>query len=198
MFKNMRLVILFDMFLKPSFKMMTSFTNIARTAASTSKDPISNDLDSFLVYKFTCASCSFSNIGKTCCHFKTRTEKHIKKDNKSYIFKHLHSTATCFDSYNSPCFKIIHKANSKFDLKIKEALHINWRKLKCTTKSFSSHPFTIAFAALAPFCLCFFFFCFFVVVFFGNSLSSIVFIISTLIIRTFYHLSFTLLLLFSL
>ena len=54
-------------------------------------------------------------------------EEHIKKD-KSHIFKHLHSTATCFDSYNSLCFKIIDKANSKFDLKIKEALHINWRK----------------------------------------------------------------------
>ena len=26
------------------------------------------------------------------------------------------------------CFKIIDKANSKFDLKTKEALHINWRK----------------------------------------------------------------------
>ena len=26
------------------------------------------------------------------------------------------------------CFKIIDKANSKFDLKIKEALHINWGK----------------------------------------------------------------------
>ena len=36
MFKNMRLAILFDMFLNPSFK-MTSFANIARTAASTSK-----------------------------------------------------------------------------------------------------------------------------------------------------------------
>ena len=33
-----------------------------------------------------------------------------------------------FDSYNSLCFKIIDKVNSKFDLKIKEALHINWRK----------------------------------------------------------------------
>ena len=32
------------------------------------------------------------------------------------------------NSYNSLCFKIIDKANSKFDLKIKEALHINWRK----------------------------------------------------------------------
>ena len=37
--------------------------------------------------------------------------KHIKKDNKSHIFKHLHSTATCFDSYNSLCFKMIDKAN---------------------------------------------------------------------------------------
>ena len=32
------------------------------------------------------------------------------------------------ESYNSLCFKIIDKANSKCDLKIKEALHINWRK----------------------------------------------------------------------
>ena len=57
--------------------------------------------------------------------FKTGIEEHIKKDNKSHIFKHLHSTATCFDSYNSLCFKIIDKGNSKFELKIKEALHIN-------------------------------------------------------------------------
>ena len=92
------------------------------------KDPIPDDLKSFLVYKFTCASCSSSYIGETCRHFKSRIEEHIKKDNKSHIFKHLHSTATCFDSYNSLCFKIIDKANSKFDLKIKEALHINWRK----------------------------------------------------------------------
>ena len=84
MFKNMRLGILFDMFLNPSFKLTRSFANIARTTASTSKfkDPISDDLKSFLVYKFTCAS----------------------------------------------CFKLIDKANFKFDLKIKEALHINWRK----------------------------------------------------------------------
>ena len=92
------------------------------------KDPIPNDVKSFLVYKFTCASCSSSYIGKTCRHFKTRTEEHIKKDNKYHIFKHLHSTVTCFDSNNSLCFKIIDKVNSKFDLKIKEALNINWEK----------------------------------------------------------------------
>ena len=61
-------------------------------------------------------------IHKTCRHFKNRTEEHIKKDNKSHIFKHLHSIATSFDSYNSLCFKLIDKANSKFNLKIKEAL----------------------------------------------------------------------------
>ena len=34
---KMRLVILFDMLLNPSFKMTTSFANIARTTGSTSK-----------------------------------------------------------------------------------------------------------------------------------------------------------------
>ena len=85
-------------------------------------------LKAVFILKFTCASCSSSYIGETCRHFKTRIEEHIKKDNRSHIFKYLHSTATCFDSYNSLCLKIIYKANSKFDLKIKEALHINWRK----------------------------------------------------------------------
>ena len=87
-----------------------------------------NDLKSFLVYKFTCASSRSSYIGDTCRPFKIKIAEDIKKDNKSDIFKHLHSSETCFDSYNSLCFKIIDKANAKFDLKIKEALHINWKK----------------------------------------------------------------------
>ena len=85
-------------------------------------------MKSFLVYKFTWASCSSSYIGKTCSNLKTRIEDHIKKDNKSHIFKHLQSPTKLFDSYNSLCFKMIDKANSKFDLKINETLHINWRK----------------------------------------------------------------------
>ena len=34
MFKNMRLAILYDMLLKPNFKITTSFANVARTIAS--------------------------------------------------------------------------------------------------------------------------------------------------------------------
>ena len=44
------------------------------------------------------------------------------------VFKHLHSSTTYFDLYNSLCYKIIDKANFKFDLKVEEALHIKWRK----------------------------------------------------------------------
>ena len=43
------------------------------------KDPIPDDLKSFLVYKFTCAGCSSKHIGETYWgHFKTRIEDHIK------------------------------------------------------------------------------------------------------------------------
>ena len=72
------------------------------------KDPFADDLKSFLLYKFTYASCSSGYIGETCCH--------------------LHSTTTCFDSYNCLSFKIIDRANSKLDSKITETLYINWRK----------------------------------------------------------------------
>ena len=115
-------------FCKENFNIRLVFNSFKIKNYFAYKDPILYDLKSFLVYKFTCASCSSSYIGETCRHFKTRIEEHIKKDNKSLIFKYLHSSETCFDSYNSLCFKIIDKANSKFDLKITEALHINWRK----------------------------------------------------------------------
>ena len=59
---------------------------------------------------------------------RCRIEEHIKKDNKSHIFKDLHSIATCCDSYNFLYFRVIAKANSIFDLKMKEALHVNRRK----------------------------------------------------------------------
>ena len=49
------------------------------------KDPISNDLKSFRVYKFTCATCS-SNYYSETCHFKTRIAEHIKKGSNSHIF----------------------------------------------------------------------------------------------------------------
>ena len=124
----MKLSKLSEEFCKENFNIKLLFNSFKVKNYFSYKHPIRNDLKYFLVYRFTCASCSSSYIGKTCRHFKTRIEEHIKKDNKSHIFKHLHSTATCFDSYNSLCFKIVGKTNSNFDINVKEALHINWRR----------------------------------------------------------------------
>ena len=116
------------------------------------KDPIPDDLKSFLVYKFICAGCSSNYIGETCGYFKT-----------------------------------------KFDLKGKEALHINGRKtltgekLKCTRKSFSSLPFTVASVPSLLFHLCLFVFAFLFHLLFSLFL--------TLIISIFYCFNHTSLLL---
>ena len=123
------------------------------------KNLILDDLKSFLVYKFTGASCSSSYIGKNLRHFKTKIEEQIKNNNNSHIFKDLHSTATYLVSYISLSCKIIDKPNSKFDLKSKESFHINWRKPNHLLSHFP--------------------------------LSSIIFIISTLIIGIFYCLKYT-------
>ena len=148
-------------FCKEHFNIKLVFNSLKVKNYFSYKEPIPNDLKSFVVYKFICASCSSSYFKETCRRFKTRIEEDIKKDNKSHIFKHLRSTATCLDSYNYLFLKIIAKVDSKFDLKIKEALHIKWIKpnLNAPQKSFRSHPFTIASIILAPFCLCLFFFC---------------------------------------
>ena len=115
-------------FCKENFNIKLVFNSFKTKTYFSCRDPIPDDLKSVLVYKFACASCSSSYICKPCHHFKTRIEEHIRKDNKSHIFKHLHSTTTCFDLYNSLSFKIFNKSISKFHLKIKKALHINWTK----------------------------------------------------------------------
>ena len=92
---------------KESFNIQLAFNSFEIKSYFSYKYLIPDDLKSFLVYKFTCAACSSSCIGETCRHFKSSFEEHIKKDNKSHIFKHLHSTTVCFDSYNSLSFEII-------------------------------------------------------------------------------------------
>ena len=111
-----------------------------------------------------------------------RIEEHIKNDNKSHIFKHLHSTATCLDSYNSLCFNI--KANTKSDLKIKETLHINWKKPNLNAQQ-NHLALTHSICPLLFFSLLLFLFLFYLLI----SLSL------TLIISIFYCLNYTLLLL---
>ena len=47
---------------------------------------------------------------------------------------------TCFDSFNSLCFKVIVKVNSELILKIKEASRINWRKPNLNAQQYDLAP----------------------------------------------------------
>ena len=66
-------------FCKEKFNIKLVFTSFKTKIYFSYKDPILDDLISFLAYNFTCASCSSSYIGETCRHFKTRIEEHIKR-----------------------------------------------------------------------------------------------------------------------
>ena len=112
MFKNMRLVILFDMFLNPSFKMTASFANIARTTASASKliffniklvfnslkiknyfsykDLIPDDLKSFLVYNLLVLAVVLATLAKLVVILKLRLRS-ISKTITSLIFLNIYT-----------------------------------------------------------------------------------------------------------
>ena len=74
-------------FCEENFNIKLVFNSFKVKSYFSYKDPIPNHLKSFLVYKFICASCSSSYIGKACYHFKIRIEEHNKKGNGSHIFK---------------------------------------------------------------------------------------------------------------
>ena len=74
------------------------------------------------------ARCRFCYIGKTCHHFITRIDEHIKKDKNSHVFQHLHSKEKSFSSFDLNCFFILDSATIKYQTKLKEAMYIDWEK----------------------------------------------------------------------
>jgi len=64
------------------------------------------------------SSKSVAIFKKITTFFSTRVRKHLSSDRSS------HSRNSCA----SDCFEIIDSASTKFQLKLKEAMHINWEK----------------------------------------------------------------------
>ena len=58
-------------FCKENFNINLDFNSFKIEKYFSYNNPIPNDFIYFLVYKFTCASCSSSYIGETCRHSKT-------------------------------------------------------------------------------------------------------------------------------
>ena len=107
-------------------KIRLSFTPFKIGSLFSLKDKISMEHKSFVVYLFICSGCNARYIGETTKQFMVRVNEHLHTDKGSSINKHLKSNTQCkCDKSN---FKIIDQANSKFTLKIKEAIHIEWQK----------------------------------------------------------------------
>ena len=63
------------------------------------KDLLPFHLQSFIVYKFVCASCKVCYVGETTRHFITRINEYLQKGARSNIFKHQRESRTCIFNY---------------------------------------------------------------------------------------------------
>ena len=88
------------------------------------KDPIPGRLRSRVVYKFACAGCNACYVDETTRHFSTRVREYVVSDRASHIFKHLQNSEHCRALCSVDCFHILDHASTSFQLKIKEAIHI--------------------------------------------------------------------------
>ena len=93
------------------------------------KDPIPCGLRTGVVYTFVCADCNACYVGETTRPFSTRVREHMFSDRTSHIFKHLQNSQQCRTSCSNDCFSILDHASTTFQLKTKEAIHIQWEKL---------------------------------------------------------------------
>ena len=78
---------------------------------------------SYVVYHFKCANCGICYIGETTQQFIIRVNEHLHTDKNSAVYKHLHESENCIASDRNS-FSIIDRACTEFQLRIKEAFHI--------------------------------------------------------------------------
>ena len=84
------------------------------------KDPVPDGLRSRVVQKFACAGCNACYVCETCRHLSTRVREQLASDRVSHIFRHLQDSEHC----RALSFHVLNHASTGFELKIKEAIHI--------------------------------------------------------------------------
>ena len=92
------------------------------------KDPIPCGLSTCTVYKFLCAGCNACYVSETSRHLFTHLREHLVSDRTSHIFKHLHNSPQCRTLRSDESFRILDYDSTTFQLKIKEAIHIQWKQ----------------------------------------------------------------------
>ena len=77
-----------------------------------------------MVYKFVGAGCNACYVGETCRHFSTRVRQNLDCDRASHISKHLQDSEYCRALCSAESISVLDHASIGFQLKIKEAIHI--------------------------------------------------------------------------
>ena len=83
-------------------------------------------LNSRVVYRYHCSECNSEYIGFTTRHYQTRVNEHLFSDTASHIFKHINNNAKCKAVANESSFRVIDCANTEYELRINEAMYIQW------------------------------------------------------------------------
>ena len=118
----------FCKFYRKNLNIMVVLTVLKVTDLFNMKEPMLKSLKSFVVYKFVCPGCSACYIGETTRYLAARTKEHLKTDKKSHVFAHLVNNENCKTLSIENCFEIIDSVSTPFKLKLKEAMHIIWKK----------------------------------------------------------------------
>ena len=117
------------------------------------KDSIPTSENNMVVYLFKC-QCGSGYVGRTTKrlqarileHVPTSVRRHIRNGTTqttqmsvdSSIGQHLIDNIKCAEAYSDSCFTVLHRATSRFQLRILEAITISLRKPKlCVHKDFT-------------------------------------------------------------
>ena len=130
-------------FCKTGTLIKIAFTSHKISSYFSLKDKKLKELQSLVVYQFTCSGCNATYIGCTRRHLETRAHEHLNTDKESHIYKHVHSKNCKNKTHSRESFKIIDRANTFYTLKIKEAMHIQWQQPAINEQKITSVRLTL-------------------------------------------------------
>ena len=88
------------------------------------KDPVPDGLRSRVVYKFVCAGCNAFYVGESSAGIFPHVLESTKSVTVPHIFRHLKFSPHCRALCSTDNFHALDHASTSFQLKIKEAIHI--------------------------------------------------------------------------
>ena len=125
-YTDKRIKSIIEKYCKPGTEIKIAFTSSKISSYFSPKDKKLKDLQSHVVYLFTCAGCISTYVGHTARHFTTRIREHLNTDKTSHVFKHLKKCNNCKRLTSEKNFSVLDSGNTKYALKIKEPMWIKW------------------------------------------------------------------------